>query len=848
MQQQMQQIQQMQQQMQQLHEMVQMADAQSAAMAAQGSADRAAAAQGEDGSSMRQTTGSDGDDTGMLEGPLKGSTGGSSLTGSWQGQVGGSSWQEAWKGMGSSFSQDLGGGFPAGVLPKAAGGAPSASAFDWPGSGDTGVADDEPSYESFKWGSSSGSGMSASEFDDWINDLNSGTLDGMSQFGSSKKVPALRVPPLRAGPYDAAGYGKGSLQSQFGEPQQSSPHTNVFIGNLSYSASEQQLRELFSTCGTVTSCRVLTDPTTGKSKGSGFVRFTTQEEARKAIQTFNQHEGMVVKMADNDKGKGGGRASRGRDNLYLTGLPGSDLDEEGLKSIFAQLGLTIVRCRIFPDTRGTGVCAAMVQVLDQEQAEVAIQNLHGRGKISCTYAVDKRPDPMTPLVVKYAGSAEAESDNLYITGLPSPQVEVNSLKQVFAHLGLTVVRCRTLVDNRDKGFSAALVQVASPAEAATAIDMFSGKLAHAIGLMADHSVEPAGNTAHATPPHGNLFVGHLPEEVTESSLQEVFGCFGPIISVRVTVDLQTGRSKGSGFVKFESPDDAARAIEALHGQGGILVKYADYDLGSSPKGKGKSKESKGEGKGEGKGEDDWSPQRRPNSATAKLVPAKFPAKGVPVSESKVPAVAESKVPAGAAALASQQRLQRETMSLKYFSFDEAPCQSIFMTGLPSPEGEAATLLQMFMGIGLKVDQIKMVPDLRGIGSSAAVVQFTSNEEAEYAISTLNGKRPADFGLTFNPLPASQRRAEESIEAWKSTATKWFKIAFKDGVDKVSDHVFLSGLNWWTDQDALQSMFAGLEMNIAWSKLYFDGAWKGGALIQLDSEDDALLAVMALSRY
>jgi len=519
------------------------------------------------------------------------------------------------------------------------------------------------------------------------------------------------------------------------------------------------------------------------------------------------------------------KARGGKDNLYLTGLPGSDLDETGLKRIFSQLGCAIVRSRIFPDTRGTGHCAAMVQVVDQEQAEVAIKHLHGRGKISCAFAVDKRGSEIgpTPLVVKFAGTDESQSDNLYISGLPSPQVDLNSLKHIFALAGLTIVRSRTLADTRDKGFSAALVQVASPEEAAAAIDAFSGRMAAEIGLGADYSTPTAPHGG--APSHGNLFVGHLPDEVTESSLHEVFGCFGPITSVKITVDVQTGKSKGSGFVKFESPEDAGRAIEALNGQGGILVKYADFDVGK--------------GKGKGNWNDDEFQQKPALMIPAKVVPAKFPGKGPP---------SKSRVPAGAAAIVAQQQVKREQMSLRYLSQDETPAKTIFMTGLPSPEGDAASLLQMFMSLGLKVGQIKMVPDLRSVGNSAAVVQFSSKDDGAAAMATLHRKRPADFGLTFEPLPVQRRQASESIKVWESAATPEFDIHFKGGPDaQMSDHVFISGLHWWVDREALQNMFSGLGMTVLWSKLYSDGGWSAGALVQLASEEDALLAVKALGR-
>ena len=66
----------------------------------------------------------------------------------------------------------------------------------------------------------------------------------------------------------------------------------LYVGNLSFKASEQQLTELFSQAGTVTSAKIITDKNSGKSKGFGFVEMTTPEELDAAIEMFNKFEFM----------------------------------------------------------------------------------------------------------------------------------------------------------------------------------------------------------------------------------------------------------------------------------------------------------------------------------------------------------------------------------------------------------------------------------------------------------------------------------------------------------------------------------------------------------------------------
>ena len=63
---------------------------------------------------------------------------------------------------------------------------------------------------------------------------------------------------------------------------------NLYVGNLSYSVRDDELRELFSQFGKVDSARVITDHDTGRSKGFGFVEMPEDAEAQAAIDTVNE--------------------------------------------------------------------------------------------------------------------------------------------------------------------------------------------------------------------------------------------------------------------------------------------------------------------------------------------------------------------------------------------------------------------------------------------------------------------------------------------------------------------------------------------------------------------------------
>jgi cold-inducible RNA-binding protein len=61
----------------------------------------------------------------------------------------------------------------------------------------------------------------------------------------------------------------------------------MYVGNIPYSATEEDLRRLFSEYGEVESLKIIQDQFTGRSKGFGFIEMVNEEDAKKAIATLN---------------------------------------------------------------------------------------------------------------------------------------------------------------------------------------------------------------------------------------------------------------------------------------------------------------------------------------------------------------------------------------------------------------------------------------------------------------------------------------------------------------------------------------------------------------------------------
>ncbi len=93
--------------------------------------------------------------------------------------------------------------------------------------------------------------------------------------------------------------------------------TKLYVGNLSFNTSTQDLETMFGESGTVQSTNIIEDRETGRSRGFGFVEMSSKEEAQNAISSLNGKEidgrALTVNEAKprEDRGSNGGGGNRG---------------------------------------------------------------------------------------------------------------------------------------------------------------------------------------------------------------------------------------------------------------------------------------------------------------------------------------------------------------------------------------------------------------------------------------------------------------------------------------------------------------------------------------------------------
>jgi cold-inducible RNA-binding protein len=94
-------------------------------------------------------------------------------------------------------------------------------------------------------------------------------------------------------------------------------NTKLFVGNLSFNTTENDLQDAFAACGTVAEANLMTDRSTGRPRGFGFVTMGSPEEAQKAISALNGTQlgdrTITVNEARPREERGGGGFRGGRD-------------------------------------------------------------------------------------------------------------------------------------------------------------------------------------------------------------------------------------------------------------------------------------------------------------------------------------------------------------------------------------------------------------------------------------------------------------------------------------------------------------------------------------------------------
>ncbi|KAL6839523.1 hypothetical protein ACP4OV_030793 [Aristida adscensionis] len=293
-----------------------------------------------------------------------------------------------------------------------------------------------------------------------------------------------------------------------------SGRANVFVKNLEPSIDSKSLYEMFSSFGTILSCKVATDPI-GESKGYGFVQFESDESAQDAINGLN---GMLA----NGRKIFVGLFMRRRErevkftNVYIKNLP-DEFTNEDLRKQFAPFG-EITCAVVMRDAEGASRCFGFVNFEKPDSAAEAVANLNGKTinyKVLYVGRAQKKEERKAELKAKYQHGRNGKVDglqgiNLYLKNLDD-SINDEKLKRLFEDFG-DIASCKVMVDSQGRSKGSGFVSFTTTEAGHNAINAMNGKMVGKkplyVALAQRKEERKAMLMAHFA--HRNLAMGTIP--------------------------------------------------------------------------------------------------------------------------------------------------------------------------------------------------------------------------------------------------------------------------------------------------------------------------------------------------
>jgi CUG-BP- and ETR3-like factor len=332
--------------------------------------------------------------------------------------------------------------------------------------------------------------------------------------------------------------------------------------------NEDTLKQLFSAYGLVTESKILMDKIANKPKGCGFITYADKHGAETAIATLHEKytlpgssRPLIVRYSTKQlaSGKDG---ETGPIKLYISNLSKQTTEEE-IRNMFSQYGQLIDDVVILKDQMsGISKGVAFVRYNSRAEALNAIQALNEQIR-------DK--DAANLMQVKFAHTA-SEKKQLLQKQLGGLSIGPNGHHMHHGGAGAQMGGYYPAHFNPAYAAQQGYNPYAMPQHMGGYHGGYHGGPMH-------HGGAPHGAPGpHSGPPHhshraavtkgpegANLFVYGIPESYTDADLSGMFANFGHVINGKVYRDLATGKSKGFGFVSYDSVASAQQACASMDG-------------------------------------------------------------------------------------------------------------------------------------------------------------------------------------------------------------------------------------------------------------------------------------------
>jgi polyadenylate-binding protein len=445
--------------------------------------------------------------------------------------------------------------------------------------------------------------------DQLATDLNNASLNG----GEANGAPAINT--------DVSNVGSEDPDTAGPTPSSAAPHpqasASLYVGELDPSVTEAMLFELFSQIGSVASIRVCRDAVTRRSLGYAYVNYNTTIDGEKALEELNYTliKGRPCRIMWSQRDPALRKTGQG--NVFIKNLD-TAIDNKALHDTFAAFG-NILSCKVAQDETGASKGYGFVHYETDEAASQAIKHVNGmllnEKKVFVGHHIPKKDRQSKFEEMK------ANFTNIYVKNIPV-EVTDEEFRELFEKYGevTSASLARDQESGKSRGFG--FVNFINHEHAAKAVDELNGKDFKGQDLYVGRAQKKhereeelrksyeAARIEKASKYQGvNLYVKNLEDDVDDDKLRELFAPFGSITSAKVMRDSAAetaeaeekekkeseknkenvkdgetkteeedseskptpktekrtlGKSKGFGFVCFNNPEEATKAVTDMN--------------------------------------------------------------------------------------------------------------------------------------------------------------------------------------------------------------------------------------------------------------------------------------------
>jgi polyadenylate-binding protein len=457
------------------------------------------------------------------------------------------------------------------------------------------------------------SAPAASAVDQLASELSNATLNGADANGAHAINTNVSGNETNEDP-DTAGPTPTSAAPGV-HPQASA---SLYVGELDPSVTEAMLFELFSQIGSVASIRVCRDAVTRRSLGYAYVNYNTTVDGEKALEELNYTliKGRPCRIMWSQRDPALRKTGQG--NVFIKNLDVA-IDNKALHDTFAAFG-NILSCKVAQDESGNSKGYGFVHYETDEAANQAIKHVNGmllnEKKVFVGHHIPKKDRQSKFEEMK------ANFTNIYVKNIPAESTD-EQFRELFEKYGdvTSASLARDPETNKNRGFG--FVNFINHEHAATAVEELNGKDFLGQDLYVGRAQKKhereeelrksyeAARIEKASKYQGvNLYVKNLEDDVDDEKLRELFTPYGTITSAKVMRDTAAetaeaeekekkekdeeakdgekkedekeaegetetkaaaktekrtlGKSKGFGFVCFNNPDEATKAVTEMN--------------------------------------------------------------------------------------------------------------------------------------------------------------------------------------------------------------------------------------------------------------------------------------------